>query len=762
MAKRGRKKQPLPEQSNKILSYLNRNTTLGVRGIIDELINGMDFRNEAETVVSDIIGNIISDIPETESKSKHSGETVSQDTLESWKNKYPWLTINKVSDNHMRLICDYCSSAKRKLPLTNVWAFEGSPSIQSSSLVRHNASVEHKDAVSHLVKLEPWSKSQNEQSECIVEQSKNTDPIKPEDILVFNTVYYAAKEQEPSEKVNRLLALQKKNGLNTEYQNLSWSTIDNIQESICSVMTKALVDEINSSPSFALMLDESTDITVDKRLSICVRYVKFGVPVTKFLINVPLVDGRAHTIVNSVVQQCIDLGIDLTKMTSLATDGASVMMGHKTGVGVQMKSKHSPFSIQTHCIAHRLNLACTDSIKKEDYLVTFRDKFDSLYHFMSSSPARVYALKQIQQVLEEPELSIKEPHSIRWLGLKTAVEAVYECYASVLSVLSKFAAEKNAVAKGLYKYFCSYKVALVIAFMLDVHSELAILSQQFQRKNLMFSMVQPLIDGTVSKLDVLSNTDGEGLKQMKRDILASDEGKQYKGEKLGFKVTMDDEFNNLRTRYIKSLKHNVKHRLRKDDGDILSDFSKVFEPFTVCNTAEEACNDAITHLSNFYGTGKEITRLEGDLIEGTEETVIPVHAMLDQDKLLDEWPRLIGMIRGAYSNEDPQELCRKLIVLHSDVMPNVSILAAIGLCMQLTSVECERSFSVQNRLKSKFRASIKSEKLQCLIQISMLGPAMESYEPEAAIRHWLSAKKRRKGRLFSPYEPRPAKKQKVC
>ena len=184
-------------------------------------------------------------------------------------------------------------------------------------------------------------------------------------------------------------------------------------------------------------------------------------------------DGRAHTFVNSVVQQCSDLGIDLTKMTSLATDGASVMMGHKTGVGVQMKSKHYPFSIQTHCIAHRLNLACTDSIKKEDYLVTFRDKFDSLYHFMSSSPAHVYALKQIQQVLEEPELSIKEPHSIRWLGLKTAM---YECYASVLSVLSKFAAEKNAVAKGLYEYFCSYKVALVIAFMLDVHSELTILS----------------------------------------------------------------------------------------------------------------------------------------------------------------------------------------------------------------------------------------------------------------------------------------------
>ena len=57
----------------------------------------MDFRNEAKIVLSNIIGNIISDVPETESKSKHSGETVSQET---WKNKYPWLTINKSSDGY--------------------------------------------------------------------------------------------------------------------------------------------------------------------------------------------------------------------------------------------------------------------------------------------------------------------------------------------------------------------------------------------------------------------------------------------------------------------------------------------------------------------------------------------------------------------------------------------------------------------------------------------------------------------------------------
>ena len=245
-------------------------------------------------------------------------------------------------------------------------------------------------------------------------------------------------------------------------------------------------------------------------------------------------------------------------------------------------------------------MECTDPIKKNDYLVEFRDKFDSFYHFISSLSCRVSALKQIQSVLDEPELSMKEPHSIRWLGIKEAVEAVYESYASVLSTLSKFAAEKNSAAKGLYKYFCSYKVALIIAFMLDVHSEMGILSKQFQKQNFLFSEIQPLLDGTLSKLNSMTTVDGEGLKDMKREIQVTDDEVKFKGEKLSFGVNMDTEFQNLRQSYIKSLKSNIKHRLRKDDGDIFSDLGKVLEPFTVkILTQMKRC-----HIFKFLWQGK--------------------------------------------------------------------------------------------------------------------------------------------------------------
>ena len=208
-----------------------------------------------------------------------------------------------------------------------------------------------------------------------------------------------------------MLELNKLNGLDIGYKNLSWDTIHEIQVSISNVLTTSVVQGIESSPYFSIMLDESTDIAVSKHLSICVCYVKSGRPVTKFLCNVALADGKAYTIVNCVVEKLQELGLNLSNCTSVATDGASVMMGKHTGVGVQMKAKYSPFAVQVHCIAHRLNLACVDAMKRIEFMSKFRDKFTALYYFFSSSSERSTTLRSLQIILEEPELSIKEPLS---------------------------------------------------------------------------------------------------------------------------------------------------------------------------------------------------------------------------------------------------------------------------------------------------------------------------------------------------------------
>ena len=194
--------------------------------------------------------------------------------------------------------------------------------------------------------------------------------------------------------------------------------------------------------------------------------------------------------------------------------------------------------------------------------------------------------------------------------------------------------------------------------------------------------------------------------------------------------------------------------------EIYDDMSKVFEPVTVLTSEDSVSDEAIDQLGTFYGYEINVKIVHGDLVDGTETEQNIIPRMVDHAGLKREWPRLRGMIKGTYSKLSTEHLCKRIILVHQDVLPNCAILASIVLCMQLSSVECERSFSTQNRLKNKFRASLQTEKLDILLTISMLGPPLRNYDPTSSIKQWLR-KKRRKQRLCAEYKPRE-KKPRLC
>lgn len=109
------------------------------------------------------------------------------------------------------------------------------------------------------------------------------------------------------------------------------------------------------------------------------------------------------------------------------------------------------------------------------------------------------------------------------------------------------------------------------------------------------------------------------------------------------------------------------------------------------------------------------------------------------------------MINGSYKGLATEALCRRVITLHQQMLPEFSKLCRIALCIAVTSVECERSFSTQNKIKNKFRSSLKTENLNYLINIHMSSEELETYNPEKAVKIWKIKKTRRQGRLFQPY-----------
>ena len=136
--------------------------------------------------------------------------------------------------------------------------------------------------------------------------------------------------------------------------------------------------------------------------------------------------------------------------------------------------------------------------------------------------------------------------------------------------------------------------------------------------------------------------------------------------------------------------------------------------------------------------------------------------ILEQDKLKQEWPFLRGMIQGSYKGLATEALCRRIITLHQQMVPEFSKLCRIALCIAVTSVECKRSFSTQNKIKNKFRSSLKTENLNYFIKIHISSEELETYNPEKTADIWKIKKKTRQGRLFQPYKARPLKMAKKC
>ena len=83
-----------------------------------------------------------------------------------------------------------------------------------------------------------------------------------------------------------------------------------------------------------------------------------------------------------------ELNITINKVSSLVSDGASVMLGSRTGLAARLKEINSRI-ISIHCICHRLALACVDTAKDVEYTGTVEDLLRQLWKYLENSPKRM-------------------------------------------------------------------------------------------------------------------------------------------------------------------------------------------------------------------------------------------------------------------------------------------------------------------------------------------------------------------------------------
>ena len=87
------------------------------------------------------------------------------------------------------------------------------------------------------------------------------------------------------------------------------------------------------------------------------------------------------------------------------------MIGQRNGVSALLK-QIAPWVISNHCVAHRLALATAQAADEISYIKKFKAILGQLYRFYSYSGVRMAGLKEIQDVLDDLQVKMRETKDV--------------------------------------------------------------------------------------------------------------------------------------------------------------------------------------------------------------------------------------------------------------------------------------------------------------------------------------------------------------
>ena len=136
---------------------------------------------------------------------------------------------------------------------------------------------------------------------------------------------------------------------------LSDTTVYRRCHSVSTDLEDQLIQKLKEAPSFAIQLDETTDVSAEAQLIVFCRFadISHKTSTEHYLFCKPL---GVHATANSIFEKLDDYmkekGLSCEKCKSVTTDGAAAMTGSINGVVSKIKEL-SPECVGVHCILHR-------------------------------------------------------------------------------------------------------------------------------------------------------------------------------------------------------------------------------------------------------------------------------------------------------------------------------------------------------------------------------------------------------------------------
>ncbi|CAH1986939.1 unnamed protein product [Acanthoscelides obtectus] len=250
---------------------------------------------------------------------------------------------------------------------------------------------------------------------------------------------------------------------------------------------RELCEDIGNSP-FSILLDESTDITVDKYLGCTIIYFSYKTKqiVNSFLDLVELENCDANAIVDAVLETLKNLNSNLANLKGIGTDIASVMVGINNAVYAKLKER-VPNLILIRCVCRSLQLAVTAAAKEclpRNLEFLIRETYNWFQH--SSSRQIKYRQLYVYNTINEGNdpLKITGMSATRWLSIESAVTRIFDQWVELKTHFSIVKdSDKCYTAQMLYEMYKDDTNYAFICFPKPILGEVQRVNKAFEAKN---------------------------------------------------------------------------------------------------------------------------------------------------------------------------------------------------------------------------------------------------------------------------------------
>ncbi|XP_049274148.1 zinc finger MYM-type protein 1-like [Rhipicephalus sanguineus] len=283
-------------------------------------------------------------------------------------------------------------------------------------------------------------------------------------------------------KYDEIVAKKLKGGAaNAKY--VHHSIQDQILEILSHITLTSIKEEIKSSQCFALIVDETKDLSKTEQVSVVVRYYVSGTVFERFLgfRNAEQLDARSLlSYVKETLNRC---GIDAQLCIAQTYDGASVMSGTSRGVQALFRQE-VPQAVYVHCMNHRLNLVIVDVCKAIKPVRDFFSLLECLYVFLSGSAVHSMYV-DVQKRLSLSVTELQRLSDTRWACQIAACRAAMKSFPAILVCLAEVIATNSrraTEARGLLEQM-NFSFLFHLSLFTKVLSRLKVLSDLLQSRD---------------------------------------------------------------------------------------------------------------------------------------------------------------------------------------------------------------------------------------------------------------------------------------